>query len=93
MANYENVEPGFDTLKICVLLATYNNAGTLAPLLQDIGAFTKNILVVNDGSTDQTTGILNGFPEIKQVSYAANRGKVSPCARDLKKHWRSDTTT
>jgi len=85
MANYENVEPGFDTLKICVLLATYNNAGTLAPLLQDIGAFTKNILIVNDGSTDQTAEILNGFPEIKQVSYAANRGKGFALRQGFKK--------
>jgi glycosyltransferase involved in cell wall biosynthesis len=75
MNNYEKLDTRFDALKICVLLATFNNAGTLASLLKDISAYTKNILLVNDGSTDQTVEILHDFPEIEVISYAPNRGK------------------
>jgi len=85
MSNYENVDTKFDALKVCVLLATYNNAGTLPFLLKDIRTYTKNILLVNDGSTDQTAEILNGFPEMAMVSYSPNRGKGFALQQGFKK--------
>jgi glycosyltransferase involved in cell wall biosynthesis len=85
MGNYENAEPGFDILKVCVLLPTYNNAAMLISLLNDIGVFTRNILVVNDGSTDRTAEILNSFPEIEKISYAVNRGKGYALRQGFKK--------
>ena len=65
----------FDELKVCVLVPTFNNSGTLAGLIRDIRFFTHNILVVNDGSTDETKEILKEFQEIGNMSYSPNRGK------------------
>jgi glycosyltransferase involved in cell wall biosynthesis len=75
MVNAEKSEVLFETLKICVLIPTYNNAGTLPLLLKEISAFTRNILVVNDGSTDETAEVLKTFPGLPQVHYFPNRGK------------------
>ena len=81
----ENADIGFDALKVCVLVPTYNNAGTIASLLNDIQTFTRNILVVNDGSTDRTAEILHGFSLVSQVSYSKNRGKGFALRQGFKK--------
>lgn len=57
------------------MIPTYNNAGTLPDVLRDVLAFTRQVIVVNDGSTDATASILQDFPEVQAVSYGANRGK------------------
>jgi glycosyltransferase involved in cell wall biosynthesis len=85
MSNADKVQVQFDTLKVCVLVPTYNNAGTLLRLLKDINSFTRNIIVVNDGSTDQTSDMLKGFPGILQVSYSPNRGKGYALRQGFKK--------
>lgn len=51
----------FDRWKTCVLIPTYNNAGTLQQVIESVWAYTHHIIVVNDGSTDQTAGILAGW--------------------------------
>lgn len=62
--------------KICVIVPTYNNSGTLASLLSDVAKYCDDIIVVNDGSTDDTPGILTSFGEqITVLSYPENRGK------------------
>ena len=61
--------------KICVIIPTYNNAATLKKVIDDVLAYTNNIIVVNDGSTDNTTEILNEYKDIKQLSYLPNIGK------------------
>jgi glycosyltransferase involved in cell wall biosynthesis len=85
MSNAKNVEIKFETLKACVLLPSYNNAGTLAGMLNDIYRFTRNIIVVNDGSTDHTAEILNSFPGLCVVSYSPNRGKGYALRQGFKK--------
>jgi glycosyltransferase involved in cell wall biosynthesis len=65
-----------DELRLCVVIPTYNNQKTLAGVLDDILMFTSNIIVVNDGSTDDTANILKIFSDrIRVVSYIPNRGK------------------
>lgn len=61
--------------KVCVLVPTYNNAQTLGAVLDSLLAYTDQVLVVNDGSTDGTPGILERFPQIERVSYPVNQGK------------------
>jgi glycosyltransferase involved in cell wall biosynthesis len=68
-------EMEFRLLKACVLLPTYNNAATLQSVLEGILAFTSRVIVVNDGSTDETAQILGNFPALQVVSYPDNRGK------------------
>ncbi len=65
----------FERLKVCILVPTFNNAKTLAILLDDLNSFNAFIIVVNDGSTDETDKILLQFPEIQSISYSPNRGK------------------
>lgn len=59
----------------CVIVPTYNNASTLAGVLTGLLAYTPHVLVVNDGSTDGTGQVLQGFPQVVAVSYPGNRGK------------------
>ncbi|MCB0698463.1 MAG: DUF2062 domain-containing protein [Chitinophagales bacterium] len=68
-------EERFKNLKACVLLPTYNNAGTLADVIEDVLKYTSQVIVVNDGSTDDTPEILKRFPQIHVVSYTPNKGK------------------
>ena len=65
----------FKELRCCVLLPTYNNAGTLAAVITDVSGYTHEICVVNDGSTDHTLSVLESFPHIKLLSYPNNVGK------------------
>lgn len=63
-------------LKICVLIPTYNNAGTLRRVITEILNYTSDVIVVNDGSTDSTNSILDELKDtIKVVSYEQNQGK------------------
>ena len=68
-------EHRFKQLKACVLVPTYNNAGTLAAVLKDVLTYTSDVIVVNDGSTDGTEAILKEFPEVHAVNYKPNKGK------------------
>ncbi len=65
----------FERLKVCILVPTYNNAKTLVPLLEDLQALQAPVIVVNDGSTDNTSKILEQFPRIICLQYSPNRGK------------------
>ncbi len=65
----------FNRLKACVLLPTYNNAGTLAQVIDDVLQYTENIIIVNDGATDSTPGVLSAYPQLRVISYKPNRGK------------------
>ncbi len=56
-------------------MPTYNNAKTLAPLLENLQKFNAYIIVVNDGSTDETQIILDHFTGIHSISYSPNIGK------------------
>lgn len=62
--------------KICVVIPTYNNEQSIRNVVESVMPYTTNILVVNDGSTDKTTQILNELQEkIILVSYTPNKGK------------------
>jgi glycosyltransferase involved in cell wall biosynthesis len=65
----------FAEKKVCVLVPTYNNAGTLAGVLNTLLTFTKDVLVINDGSTDSTGKILQKILAVKVKGYAKNQGK------------------
>jgi glycosyltransferase involved in cell wall biosynthesis len=61
--------------KTCVILPTYNNAGTIQRVIEGILRYTDQLIIVNDGSTDDTGKILSALSSIHQVSYTRNRGK------------------
>lgn len=63
-------------MNACVVIPTYNNAGTLADVIEQVCRYNKNVIVVNDGSTDHTINILERFKDkITYISYPDNRGK------------------
>lgn len=64
----------FDALGVCVIVPTYNNQKTLADVLNALLEYTTSILVVNDGSTDDTSAILDRYT-LHRIDYAPNRGK------------------
>lgn len=62
--------------RACVLVPTYNNAATVETVLRAIqAAGERDILVVNDGSTDGTAAILARIDGITVITNDRNRGK------------------
>jgi glycosyltransferase involved in cell wall biosynthesis len=62
-------------LNVVVILPTYNNANTIASIIEDVAEYASDIIVVNDGSTDNTSYILEKNDFINIVSYPKNKGK------------------
>lgn len=62
-------------LEIVVIIPTYNNGKTLATIIQDVYSYCQDIIVVNDGSTDDTEAILKSFTYIKVIHHPINKGK------------------
>jgi glycosyltransferase involved in cell wall biosynthesis len=75
MSDLEIIKGKFTNLKVCVIIPTYNNAGTLARIIADVAKYTQQIIVVNDGSTDDTAQIVKEFPFAQLISYPVNIGK------------------
>lgn len=65
----------FEHHECCVIVPTYNNAATLGKVLDDIQQYTRNIIVVNDGSTDHTRAVLKKYVNIDLLDYSKNKGK------------------
>lgn len=59
----------------CVIIPTYNNDHALEEVISGVLKFTPEIIVINDGSTDQTSHILSKFPEVKRIDIPTNTGK------------------
>ena len=61
--------------KICVIIPTYNNHKTLQRVIDSVLLYSKNIIIINDGSTDNTTQILENYPQLIQIHFPKNCGK------------------
>ena len=59
---------------ICAVIPTYNNGGTVAGVVQGVLRQGLPVLVVDDGSTDQTSEALKGL-DIKVLRHETNLGK------------------
>lgn len=75
----------FKALKCCVVIPTYNNQNTLQKVINDVRHFSDNIMVVNDGSTDDTAKILQQNKNIQIVDYPKNHGKGYAIKQAFKK--------
>jgi glycosyltransferase involved in cell wall biosynthesis len=62
-------------MEYCVIIPTYNNEKTLEGVISEVLKVTRNIIVVNDGSTDGTSFILKKYKSLKIVAYSPNKGK------------------
>lgn len=70
------VKEVFKKLNCCVIIPTYNNAGTLKKVLEEVLNYTDDVIVINDGATDQTAQILEEFKDAVQIiRHEQNSGK------------------
>lgn len=58
-----------------VMIPTYNNATAIAEVIDAVLLYTDRLLIVNDGSTDNTANVLASYTNILQHSYSKNKGK------------------
>ena len=62
-------------LEIVVVIPTYNNGKTLAAVIEEVCRYAGDIIVINDGSTDDTANILKQYPAIRTITHPVNKGK------------------
>jgi len=62
-------------LKVCVLIPTYNNDRTLKRVINGVLKYTESVIIINDGSTDTTSQILEEYPSLEQIHIPKNKGK------------------
>lgn len=83
MENYFNIKQRLEKLNCVVLIPTYNNAGTLLQVIDDVRRYANDIMVVNDGSTDNTADLLATQSDLRVIAYERNRGKGYALKRGL----------
>ncbi|MET0946659.1 MAG: DUF2062 domain-containing protein [Flavobacterium sp.] len=64
-----------NSTSFCVIVPTYNNYKTLRKVLDSVLDFTSNVIIVNDGSTDETIEILQSYSQLTQIHHPKNLGK------------------
>jgi glycosyltransferase involved in cell wall biosynthesis len=63
-------------MKACTVMPTYNNGGTLRDVVERVLTYCDDVIVVNDGCTDNSSEILASLGDrITVVDYGRNRGK------------------
>jgi glycosyltransferase involved in cell wall biosynthesis len=65
-------------IRCCILIPTYNNQKTLRRVIDGVLEYSKgaDIIVINDGSTDETRAILNSYEgKIRVLTNEKNSGK------------------
>lgn len=72
----EDCKSYFKCKRVCAVIPTYNNAGTLLDVYHRLQPYIEDILIVNDGSTDDTLQKLKDSGEaISVINYKKNQGK------------------
>jgi len=68
--------PGSDDRISCIICA-YNEAPRIAAVLEVLAVhpLLHEIIVVDDGSTDETAEVVKRFPSVRLISHQINRGK------------------
>jgi len=65
----------FADKNFCIIIPTYNNSQTLENILLGVIKYTDNVIVINDGSTDDTSDILKKFSRLPVINQKKNFGK------------------
>jgi glycosyltransferase involved in cell wall biosynthesis len=68
----------FLTSKVCILIPVYNEERHIVPVLQKLQPYALDIILVNDGSTDQTKACISQALQTQTIHYLEhpeNRGK------------------
>jgi glycosyltransferase involved in cell wall biosynthesis len=65
-------------LGICVIIPTYNNAGTIEQVIHSVSEFCDDVFVVCDGPTDGTEELVRQCATpVHVIAYQPNKGKGS----------------
>lgn len=75
MKNNTDYSSVFKKHNCCVIIPTYNNSGTIAKVISDVEQYCDDIIVVNDGCTDDTISKIGDNKSITIIGYSKNRGK------------------
>lgn len=77
MPELESIRQTMQEHKCCVIIPTYNNAGTVERVIRGVQSYTGDIFVVNDGSTDGTREIVGQYESgnVRVISLEKNHGK------------------
>jgi len=57
-----------------VAVPVFNEAGFIEDILRQVLRYARNVLVIDDGSTDGTSAMLKRHPAVKVVSHSQNQG-------------------
>jgi glycosyltransferase involved in cell wall biosynthesis len=80
-------------MKLTILMAAYNERRTIREIVGrvlavDLGNLERELLIVDDGSTDGTQEVIHGLaeahPEIRYAFQSVNQGKAAAIARGLR---------
>ncbi len=86
MNDVQKVSERINELNVCVIVPTYNNHKTLRRVIDGVLEQTHNLIVVNDGSTDVTSEILNSYNEsFTLINIDKNQGKGNALREGFKK--------
>ena len=69
------ITKNIDQNKVCIIIPTYNNHKTLQRVIDSVLVYSTNIIIVNDGSTDETVQILENYSQLIQIHFPKNCGK------------------
>ena len=61
-------------MKLLTAIPVFNEARHLQAVLQEVRRYSEQILIVNDGSTDDTAALLAQYPDLHVVTHEKNRG-------------------
>ena len=76
-------------LKLSIIIPAYNESGTIKELLRRVKAVNlhgikKEIIVIDDGSTDDTVNIVGKIGGVKLIKHAKNQGKGAAIRTGIK---------
>ena len=58
-----------------MLIPTYNNDRTLKRVIEGVLEYTNDLIIINDGATDNTSLILKEYSQLEQIHLPKNKGK------------------
>ena len=83
---FKEIIDRFKAHNCCVIIPTYNNQKTVGGVIADVFNYCTDVIIVNDGATDETPGIVNSFADRATIiTHSVNKGKGKALRNAFKK--------